>query len=64
MPELPAELVPLRAGRRAYPLRTRRRAYGGIRASSQWSRGCGDARLEEIEEGTSDNMRLITSRSM
>jgi hypothetical protein len=55
MSELPSELVPLRAGRWA---------YGGIRASSPWSRGCGDAKLEEIEEGTSDTMRLITSRSM
>jgi alkylation response protein AidB-like acyl-CoA dehydrogenase len=53
--ELPTELVPLRAGRWA---------YGGIRASSPWSRGCGDTKLEEIEEGTSDIMRLIISRSM
>jgi hypothetical protein len=56
MSELPTELVPLRAGRWA---------YGGIRASSPWSRGCGDAKQEEIEEeGTSDAMRLIISRSM
>jgi alkylation response protein AidB-like acyl-CoA dehydrogenase len=59
MSELPTEgfteLVPLRAGHWA---------YGGIRASSPWSRGCGDAKLEEIEEGTSDIMRLIISKSM
>ncbi|MET7711734.1 hypothetical protein [Streptomyces sp. NPDC005407] len=53
--ELLTELVPLRAGRRA---------HGEVRASSPWSRGCGDAKLEEIEEGTSDIMRLIISRSM
>lgn len=57
MPELPTELVPLTTEQRDIVDLSRAREFP-VEQSMR------DAELKEIEEGTSDIMRLIISRSM